>query len=607
MTTFFQNPKMGADSATVESSYRTSWSQQLKRLAQGADLFPNQDVRTSAFLKNVTQLPYLHAKEKVGFLRELAAMVMDSTMPLLENEAALNTLLEIYRAPKSMPQAEIAPLFRAVCLQLEQPIGGSFHWMLRQTCKEIGMFPQSVEEWEGLVTILNAHPFPYRRIRFFLKNHTRFEIGIALEVSCRLSKQHITTLSALLKNQKQLKGRILMAAVAYIKKIKVAKKHAYRFGQLLGEFLWNAFPFLENKLKFAFDSADDFYQIGHGAQLYWFAFWLAYAKPFHFEDFDLKFSGGIGYFNQNYHLDSSIVRRLKGLPFYKIVKHISPFMWMRLGGNIIRQSHSDTLELAVHLALGQSIRTFNRIGPVSKRMAHIFNTLKVDEYEGDALYFYCFVKSMGGSRGLFELLYTFFRLTHRPADDALFVQRFTPFLQKLIAWKVEQNLSHNEQVLLMGYIAHLMQDEPDFSIKGRTLASMLRLARDNQRNYQSNITPEMFLTWKGADWQEWNLFHRGRWFAIFQLLSGKELARESAEMSHCVRTYTRRCHRGSCYIWSLRVKKKDGSWKRLVTIEVDSHKKIVQAKAKYNAHPGKEYLEMIKDWAEREELRFVRC
>jgi len=52
---------------------------------------------------------------------------------------------------------------------------------------------------------------------------------------------------------------------------------------------------------------------------------------------------------------------------------------------------------------------------------------------------------------------------------------------------------------------------------------------------------------------------------------------------------------------------KDNNWLSLVTIEVNANNSIVQAKGKYNKQPEAAQLEMIKEWANANQVTFLRC
>lgn len=149
---------------------------------------------------------------------------------------------------------------------------------------------------------------------------------------------------------------------------------------------------------------------------------------------------------------------------------------------------------------------------------------------------------------------------------------------------------------------------PDFSIKGRSLKSILRLVTAWHADLSTN---------KKAPWCSWResgipgyRFLEKRpgeqgdleW-TIQQLLDSGALQTEGRAMRHCVYSYVNRCRRGETTIWSLRLRI-DGEEKRMVTIEVDPRKRaIIQARAKCNRWPGARSGEIIRQWAPSAGLR----
>jgi hypothetical protein len=79
-----------------------------------------------------------------------------------------------------------------------------------------------------------------------------------------------------------------------------------------------------------------------------------------------------------------------------------------------------------------------------------------------------------------------------------------------------------------------------------------------------------------------------------ELLDSAGLHGDGRAMHHCVYTYANRCRRGETTIWSLRLRA-GGEEKRMVTIEVDPHRRaIIQARTKCNRWPGARSREIIR-------------
>ena len=149
---------------------------------------------------------------------------------------------------------------------------------------------------------------------------------------------------------------------------------------------------------------------------------------------------------------------------------------------------------------------------------------------------------------------------------------------------------------------------PDFSIKGRTPASMLRLLHDWNGDVTEKRPSEPF-SWLPSNIpgfrfaENSNQQNGSREWAIRELVTSAELYVEGRSLQHCVYTYAPKCRRGESTIWSLRLRVDDKE-KRLATIEVDPSKgEIIQIRAKRNAYAGSQASQVIRQWAESAGLK----
>lgn len=92
----------------------------------------------------------------------------------------------------------------------------------------------------------------------------------------------------------------------------------------------------------------------------------------------------------------------------------------------------------------------------------------------------------------------------------------------------------------------------------------------------------------------------GSAFVIKQLTSTLDLHREGFELNHCVYSYANACKLKRSFIFSLRLKKRSIETP-VITIEVRKNK-IVQLRGAFNRRAEKHELEIIKLWAEQENL-----
>jgi hypothetical protein len=149
---------------------------------------------------------------------------------------------------------------------------------------------------------------------------------------------------------------------------------------------------------------------------------------------------------------------------------------------------------------------------------------------------------------------------------------------------------------------------PTFSIKGRTVNSMLRLVtrwhidlsrrgpRDSFSWHRSSIPEFRFLEERDGDKDDLH-------WSVRELLDSAALHAEGQAMHHCVYTYAQRCRRRETTIWSLRLRLRDQE-KRMATIEVDPRRRlIVQMRERFNYRPGPASREIIRRWADSAGLK----
>jgi hypothetical protein len=149
--------------------------------------------------------------------------------------------------------------------------------------------------------------------------------------------------------------------------------------------------------------------------------------------------------------------------------------------------------------------------------------------------------------------------------------------------------------------------QPDFSMKGRTVNSIMRLMRDWHRSLANGRAS---LAWGRSQFEPWLFEELGpdpsekpkRWHMV-ELTDSAQLRTEGAALHHCVASYAERCHRGASSIWSLRF------WQGervhpVLTVEVDpGQRAIIQARGFANRSPSGKSLRLLQNWAVREKLR----
>ena len=270
----------------------------------------------------------------------------------------------------------------------------------------------------------------------------------------------------------------------------------------------------------------------------------------------------------------------------------------------------------IHIGRGYNIRTavslpFN----LTKKMAHHFLKAPVECSIKQAMR-YGQVKALGGDERLAGAIYSS-RLGDSFENNEFWesVIRFFVKLPMLDPAQVLPIIDYIQNVKfgggrvvdpLTGMVVHNQEPEkPNFSMKGRTIDSLLR---DVEKWHKGLNKLRTKAAWEGMlipDFiHEEGTEKNKKIYHITQLLNSAELQAEGRYMKHCVASYVYSCARGSSSIWSMTVRSEavyDVS--RLVTIELNRNKSIVQVRGKYNALPNDKTKSVIKKWMAKEGLK----
>jgi hypothetical protein len=151
--------------------------------------------------------------------------------------------------------------------------------------------------------------------------------------------------------------------------------------------------------------------------------------------------------------------------------------------------------------------------------------------------------------------------------------------------------------------------QPAFSIKGRTVESMLRLMRDWHRSLGLGSAG---LAWAPSPLRPMVLEEPSqdasapprRW-QMMELTNSAQLRTEGAALHHCVASYADRCCRGMSRIWSLRFRRGE-EVRHVLTIEIDPKRRaVVQARGRANRAPSGRPLQLLQHWAARERVQMA--
>jgi hypothetical protein len=174
------------------------------------------------------------------------------------------------------------------------------------------------------------------------------------------------------------------------------------------------------------------------------------------------------------------------------------------------------------------------------------------------------------------------------------------------------------------YLADCRGRNPEFGLKGRTLASLRRQMREWHRDLEAIERIEAARrraeaahaaarghasvreadcggSWSGAaiaDWS-WSPAAKDRSkreeYLVVQLRTAADLVAETRAMHHCVASYAAKCIAGHASIWSLR--RRAGNTERLLTIELDRQHWAIQVRGFANRAPRIEERKVLERWA----------
>ena len=160
-------------------------------------------------------------------------------------------------------------------------------------------------------------------------------------------------------------------------------------------------------------------------------------------------------------------------------------------------------------------------------------------------------------------------------------------------------------------ITEIAPPQPAFSIKGRTMPSMLRLMQEWHRSLGTAFGGATF-SWPQSPFKPWLMEEPRhdesempkRWQMV-ELTNSAQLREEGIALHHCVGSYAHLCYRGNSNIWSLRL------WqgkkiRPILTVEIDPKKRaIIQARGKANRSASGKPRRLLHEWAIREGLQMA--
>ena len=264
--------------------------------------------------------------------------------------------------------------------------------------------------------------------------------------------------------------------------------------------------------------------------------------------------------------------------------------------------------VAVHVGAGGSLYDAVKTGlmpvPLTRRMCH--DVLNAPAGPGFlAAVRWAQAKAAGGSRALCR------EWMHTEAGGFLHGRAREEFWQTVLAWLCGNPTVSPAQVgPLVDYLGHRADQDPRFTMKGRSLAALIRGMEEWHRELsRQRPTDKRAFNPCGLEPTDLDRSRRdaaGRdikeiWH-MREILDSTALIGEGRAMGHCVASYAWRIDKGQSAIWTLTLEDDTGHWRRL-TVEVHpSQRRIVQARGRFNAAPQARDLVALRAWAGQNNL-----
>jgi len=263
-----------------------------------------------------------------------------------------------------------------------------------------------------------------------------------------------------------------------------------------------------------------------------------------------------------------------------------------------------TSALLVHLGSGQPLRSFAGL-PVrlSKRQAHLMQHAPAGCTFHEA-YRYAQLAERGAPEYLGVVLASPLGRLPSSTDDDVYLAVLDLFRAEpeVDAWQFGPVCDY---VRLRRYQGTPTEPpQPGFSVRGRTLASLLASTAGWQRTLgrgraHPHFSQLLDTTWPGLPVPGF-VGGAGDWVCIRQLRSYPELLEEGQQMQHCVASFLQRCLRGQAGIYSLTL-----GGARKLTLQLSPERRLVQVRGKHNRAPTAEESGWVLSWLMQEGISAI--
>lgn len=248
----------------------------------------------------------------------------------------------------------------------------------------------------------------------------------------------------------------------------------------------------------------------------------------------------------------------------------------------------------IFLVQGGSIKHINSEIPLTQKMKAEFMK-SPDGFRVFEAFRYAQVLCLGGDELLAHRMAYSWLGRNDKRDEIL----WEAFIRIVIAGGM---FNHDKIGELIDYVRNEVNQNPAYSLKGRTLQSLMRQSDTWHNTMNKEQRKQGLIVWKSSNFETFEI-EDGKCeddakLKMIELLSNRELADEGKKMNHCVGSYTYCCERGKTKIVSLRKYHFGLETDRLATIELDMQsKRVVQAKYRYNKPITEKALSFLHKWA----------
>jgi hypothetical protein len=292
-------------------------------------------------------------------------------------------------------------------------------------------------------------------------------------------------------------------------------------------------------------------------------------------------------------------KQFKSLAHHLITKYNIPHFFDSIWEDDVL--FTQYIDLYIFVGQGGNVRKYPEL-PIAytKKMAHEFLNAPSNYTISQALR-WGQIHGMGGDRHLVDVVIST-NLGTSFNNDGFWIDVIQMFVNHPM-------LDRRQFGSIYDYIFHNKfspgGEYPNFSMKGRTPFSLLRLVEDwhtNLRKVQGN----RYCEWMHSRIRDFT-FEDGknkdgtvRMWTITELLNSKELKEEGNAQKHCVYSYVASCVKGSTSIWSMRL---NGDRQLTVEVRLDGTT-ITQLRGKCNRNAIPKEILILQHWEVKEGLKF---